>query len=221
MLPFTVDQFLGVFEQYNQAIWPMHVVAYILGIAALVLVVKKTPYSNRTISVILACFWAWVGIVYHLMYFSTINGAALGFGALFIVQAALWLVFGIIRPKLSFQWQTNPYTVIGAVMIVYAMLVYPILGTLLGHGYPRSPSFGVAPCPMIIFTFGLLLLTNAKVPKSLLVIPFLWSLLGVSASYQLGIREDIGLLVAGVLGVGLLIWRDRATLHIGRRQRYA
>jgi hypothetical protein len=37
------------------------------------------------------------------------------------------------------------------------------------------------------------------------VIPFLWSLLGVSASYQLGIREDIGLLAAGVLGVGLLL----------------
>jgi uncharacterized protein DUF6064 len=221
MLPFTVDQFLGVFEKYNQAIWPMHVVAYILGIVALVLVVKKMPYSDRAISVILALFWAWVGIVYHLMYFSAINGAALVFGVLFIVQAVLWLVFGVIRPKLSFQWETNPYTVVGAVMIVYAMLVYPILGTLLGHGYPRSPSFGVAPCPMIIFTFGLLLLTNAKVPKSLLVIPFLWSLLGVSASYQLGIREDIGLLLAGVLGVGLLIWRDRAALHIGRRQRYA
>jgi hypothetical protein len=221
MLPFTVDQFLGVFEQYNQAIWPMHVVAYILGIAALVLVVKKTPYSDRAISVILAFFWAWVGIVYHLMYFSAINGAALGFGALFIVQAVLWLVFGVIRPKLSFQWETNPYTVIGAVMIVYAMVIYPILGTLLGHGYPRSPSFGVAPCPMIIFTFGLLLLTNATVPKSLLVIPFLWSLLGVSASYQLGIREDMGLLLAGVLGVGLLLWRDRTTLHIGRRSAHA
>lgn len=221
MLPFTVDQFLSVFEQYNQAIWPMHVVAYILGIAALVLVVKKTPYSDRAISVILSCFWAWVGIVYHLMYFSTINGAALGFGVLFIVQAILWLIAGVVRPKLSFQWETNPYTVIGAVMIVYAMIVYPILGALLGHGYPRSPSFGVAPCPMVIFTFGLLLLTNAKVPKYLLVIPFLWSLLGFTASFLLGVREDIGLLVAGFLSVGLLFWRDRMPLHIGRRSAHA
>jgi hypothetical protein len=93
------------------------------------------------------------------------------------------------------------------------MIVYPILGMLLGHGYPRSPSFGVAPCPTTIFTFGLLLLTNAKVPKSLMVIPFLWSLLGISASYQLGIHEDIGLLVASVLSVGLLFWRDRTALH--------
>lgn len=221
MLPFTVDQFLGVFEQYNQAIWPMHVVAYLLGVAAITLTVAKVRYSNQIISVILACFWAWIGIVYHLMYFSTINGAAIGFGILFIIQAILWIVFGIIRPKLSFQWEINPYTIVGALMIVYAMLVYPLIGSLLGHGYPRSPSFGVAPCPAVIFTFGLLLLTNAKVPKSVLVIPFMWSLLGFSAALSLGIREDFGLIVAGVLSVALLLWRDRPIVHIGKRERYA
>jgi hypothetical protein len=221
MLPFTIDQFFGVFEQYNQAIWPIHIVAYILGIAAITLTVKKTRYSDQAISVILACFWGWMGIVYHLMYFRTINGAALGFGVLFIIQASVWLLFGVIRPKLSFQLDTNPYALTGIVLIVYAMLVYPILGTLLGHGYPRSPSFGVAPCPTTIFSFGLLLLTSAKVPKSVLVIPFLWSLLGFTASFLLGVREDIGLVVAGVLSVGLLLWRDRTTVQSGRRERYA
>jgi hypothetical protein len=221
MLPFTIDQFFGVFEQYNQAIWPIHIVAYMLGIAAIVLTVKKTRYSDQAISVILACFWAWMGIVYHLMYFRTINGAALGFGVLFIIQAIVWLLFGVIRPKLSFQLDTNPYALTGILLIVYAMLVYPILGTLLGHGYPRSPSFGVAPCPTTIFSFGLLLLTSAKVPKSVLVIPFLWSLLGFTASLLLGVREDIGLVVAGVVSVGLLLWRDRTTVQSGRRERYA
>ena len=162
-----------------------------------------------------------MGIVYHLMYFRTINGAALGFGVLFIIQAIVWLVFGVIRPKLAFQLATNPYALTGILLIVYAMLVYPMLGTLLGHGYPRSPSFGVAPCPTTIFSFGLLLLTNAKVPRSVLVIPFLWSLLGFTASFLLGVREDIGLVVAGVLSVGLLLWRDRMTVQSGRREGYA
>jgi hypothetical protein len=221
MLPFTIDQFFGVFEQYNQAIWPIHILAYMLGIAAIILTVKKMRYSDQAISLILACFWAWMGIVYHLMYFRTINGAALGFGVLFIIQAIVWLLFGVIRPKLAFQLDTNPYALTGILLIVYAMLVYPVLGTLLGHGYPRSPSFGVAPCPTTIFSFGLLLLTTAKVPKSVLVIPFLWSLLGFTASLLLGVREDIGLVVAGVLSVGLLLWRDRTALHTGRRERYA
>src|SRR4051812_33107281 len=141
MPPFTIDQFLGVFEQYNQAIWPMHIVAYILGIAVIILAAKKTRYSSQMISVVLACFWGWMGIVYHLMYFSAINRAALGFGILFIIQAILWLVFGIVRPKLEFRVEANPYALTGLALIAYAMLIYPLLGTLLGHGYPHSPSF--------------------------------------------------------------------------------
>jgi hypothetical protein len=221
MLPFTIDQFLGVFEQYNQAIWPMHIVAYILAIGVIFLAAKKTRYSDQIVSVVLACFWAWMGIVYHLMYFSVINGAAIGFGILFIIQALIWLVFGVIRPKLSFQLDTNPYALTGVVLIVYAMLVYPLIGTLLGHGYPRSPSFGVAPCPTTIFTFGLLLWTTARVPRTMLIIPFIWSLLGFSAALSLGVREDIGLLLAGVLSVALLLWRDRTTVQSGKRERYA
>jgi len=221
MLPFTIDQFLGVFEHYNQAIWPMHIVAYILGIAVIILAAKETRYSNQMISVALACFWGWMGIVYHLMYFSTINRAALGFGILFIIQAILWLVFGVVRPKLAFRVAANPYALTGLALIAYAMLIYPLLGTLLGHGYPHSPSFGVAPCPTTIFTFGLLLCTSARVPKTVLVIPFIWSLIGFSAALVLGVREDIGLLVAGMLSVGLLLWRDRTTIHAGKRERYA
>jgi hypothetical protein len=221
MLPFTIDQFLGVFEHYNQAIWPMHIVAYILGIAVIILAAKETRYSNQMISVALACFWGWMGIVYHLMYFSTINRAALGFGILFIIQAILWLVFGVVRPKLAFRVAANPYALTGLALIAYAMLIYPLLGTLLGHGYPHSPSFGVAPCPTTIFTFGLLLCTSARVPKTVLVIPFIWSLIGFSAALALGVREDIGLLVAGMLSVGLLLWRDRTTIHAGKREHYA
>jgi hypothetical protein len=102
------------------------------------------------------------------------------------------------------------------------MVVYPVIGTLLGHAYPQSPVFGVAPCPTTIFTFGLLLWTTAKVPKYVLVIPLLWSLLGVTAAFTLGIREDTGLLVAGVVGTILLIWCDRGTSPEGRwRARYA
>ena len=221
MLPFTVDQFLNIFAQYNQAIWPMQLVAYALGVAVVILAARPARYSSQIISVALACFWGWMGVVYHLMYFSTINPAALGFGALFIIQAIVWLFFGVVRPKLAFRLEANPYSATGLVLIAYAMLVYPLLGNLLGHGYPYSPSLGVAPCPTAIFTFGILLCTSARVPKTALIIPFIWALIGFTAALSLGIREDIGLLVAGVLSVGLLLWRDRPLAHTGKRERYA
>src|SRR5215207_5246911 len=100
MLPFTIDQFLTVFEQYNQAIWPIHVLAYVLGIAVILCAMKKIRYADQVISAVLAFFWAWMGIVYHLMYFSTINRAAIGFGILFIIQAILLSRLAILHLRL-------------------------------------------------------------------------------------------------------------------------
>lgn len=208
-LPFTIERFLDVFETYNLAIRPMQVVAYALGIAAIFFVVKKTSYSDRLISGTLSFFWLWMGVVYHLIFFSEINNAAYIFGAFFIIQGILFFVAGILKPRLSFRFKPDIFSITGSMFILYAMIIYPIIGTLLGHGYPRSPSFGVAPCPATIFTFGLLLLTDRTVPKYVLWIPLLWSIIGFFAAIKLGIREDIGLLVAGLISVGMILFRDR------------
>jgi hypothetical protein len=63
--------------------------------------------------------------------------------------------------------------------------------------------------PTTIFTSGILLWTRSTLPKILLVIPLLWSIIGFSAAVSLGIREDIGLLVAGVAGTTMIVIRDK------------
>lgn len=197
-LPFTIEQFLGVFEKFNLAIWPLHLIVYLLAIISVALVFKPFQHSNRIITVILAFFWLFMGVGYHWMFFSVINKAAYIFGFLFILQGVLFLVFG---PKLRFEFQPNLSSVFGLVLIVYAMLGYSLLGYYLGHTYPHAPVFGVAPCPTTIFTFGLLLLTSGKMPEFLIAIPFIWSIIGFFAALNLGILEDIGLIIAG------LYWR--------------
>ncbi len=61
----------------------------------------------------------------------------------------------------------------------------------------------------MIFTFAILLLAEEVVPVALYAIPFLWSLVGVSAASQLGMREDWGLAVAGIAGTAILVARRR------------
>jgi hypothetical protein len=92
---------------------------------------------------------------------------------------------------------------VGGVLILYAMVAYPIIGTLLGHGYPRSPSFGVAPCPTTIFTIGMLAFLSAPFPRYVFAIPIAWALIGSQAALQFGVYEDLGLLVAGLAAVWL------------------
>jgi hypothetical protein len=208
-LPFTVEQFLAVFQSYNEAIWPAQVVAYVLGALAVMLALRKTGAAGRIISLILVLFWVWMGAVYHIAYFSAINKAAYVFGAAFVIQGLLFLILGIITPRLTFQFKPDFYSFTGLIFILYAMVIYPVLGYFLGHGYPRSPSFGVAPCPATIFTFGILLWADKKVPKVVLIIPLLWSIIGFFAALSLSVREDIGLVVAGVAGTVLIVIRDR------------
>ena len=43
----TVEQLLEVFATYNPQIWPMQIVAYVLGIVCVYLAVRKTAFSGR------------------------------------------------------------------------------------------------------------------------------------------------------------------------------
>lgn len=69
--------------------------------------------------------------------------------------------------------------------------------------------FGITPCPVTLFTFGFLLMTTARVSMWVLVVPFLWSLIGGSAAVLLAIPQDWILLVSGVVTIPLIVLRDR------------
>lgn len=207
-LPFTVEQFIGVFEDYNQAIWPMQVISYVLAGLTVFLLAKRTARSNRLITAVLAFFWFWMGAVYHLKYFSVINKAADIFGVLFLIQGLIFLIFGVIKEDIVFDFKLDRNTVVGGLFILFGMVLYTVIGVLLGHIYPQAPIFGVAPCPTTIFTFGLLLFTK-RLPKAVLGIPLIWSLIGFFAAIKLGIKEDVGLLIAGITGTIMIFLRDR------------
>jgi hypothetical protein len=208
-IPFTVKQFFDLFGTYNKTIWPSQIFAYLLGITALGLALKENRRSSRIVSAILALFWIWMGIVYHIIHFSCINTAAIVFGAFFILEGLLLLYIGTINQNLSFAFHPRPLPVLGSSFIIYAMVIYPLLGLNFGHTYPKTPMFGVAPCPTTIFTFGMLLWATKPVPAHLLVIPFAWSIIGMGAAVSLGIPQDYGLLVAGILSTALILLRNR------------
>ncbi len=203
-MPFTVEQFLDVFARYNAAIWPAQLAAYALGALVVAIALRGGPAAARAVPILLAGAWAFVGVGYHVVFFAPVNPIAHAFGAAFVLEAAL-LAWAGVSGRVAFGWSRTPRCAVGLALVAYAAAIYPLLGLAAGHGYPGSPTFGVTPCPTTIFTFGVLLLTEGRVPARLLVVPGLWALLGVSAALQLGIREDLGLLVAAVAATALLL----------------
>ena len=85
-LPFTVEQFIQVFRDYNWSVFPLQVLFNLLAVVAIVFSVKKIATADGIVNSILSFFWFWMGIVYHLIFFAAINKAAYLFAALFIAQ---------------------------------------------------------------------------------------------------------------------------------------
>ena len=208
-LPFTTDQFLHALARYNTVIWPLQLVAYGLGGGAVALSLFRSRYTDMLIGAILAGMWLWVGIVYHMMYLAPLTPAARVFALMFIVQGALLQWEGVLRRRLSFLVRPDAAGALGALLVAYAMVPYPLIYHLAGLGYPRTPSFGVTPCPATIFTLGLLLWTRQRVPKYLLVIPTLWAVVSTYAALSLGLHADLGLTAAAAVAVPVIILKDR------------
>jgi hypothetical protein len=177
-LPFDIDQFLAVFSAYNAAIWPAQIVAYALGFAAVGALLTGHPARHRTILAVLSLLWAWNGLAYQLAFFSTINPAGKVFAALFIVQAALFAAHAVMASDLRFEIRPHWRSIAGLALIVFAVLVYEVLGVIAGHGLMQGPLFGVAPCPTTIFTIALLLLARGRSVVWLSLIPIVWALIG-------------------------------------------
>lgn len=204
---FALGKFLITLENYNLDIWPLQIFSYVLGIAVVVIAIKRTEFSNRVISLILSFFWLWSGIVFCILYWNKSFKFAYIFGILLTIQGLIFL-YGFIRQNISFSYTGNIYSSIGILLIFYAMIGYFLIGLFIGHTYPHSFPFGLVPCPTAIFTLGILLWTDKKVPKHILIIPALLSLAGIIAIIKT-IYEDMGLLILGLLAVFLIIYRDK------------
>lgn len=208
-LPFTAEQFSQVFADYNEAVVVAPVVLMVPAILSVSAILRQRPDAPRIVAGTLAFLWVWSGLVYHLIFFARINPWALAFGGAFIAQG-LWFVragrvAAVSEP--GRRWRLRK--TVGAVIVVYALVGYPIVSVILGHSWPAAPTFG-APCPVVIFTLGIWLWQGAPGPRRLLIIPLTWSALGSTAALKLGMYQDWGMLIAG-LSTLVLIWNP--SLH--------
>jgi hypothetical protein len=214
-LPFTVEQFYGVFVQYNGTVWPMQIVLYAIGITIPALLALGAPHRNRIISFLLALLWVWMSVAYYFAFFTSISGSGWVLGAV-LLAGGLWLGWiGGIRGRLQFGWRGDWRGALGGVLILYALVLYPMIGMALGHTYPAMPTFGL-PCPVTILTVGMLMLMTAPVPRSVFIVPALWGVFGgASATFLLEVYQDAGLLFAGLVSLAAIFVLERPTARRG------
>lgn len=207
-MPFTAGEFFEVFRRYNEAVWPLQFLLVAAGLVVVVLAIRAHPNAGRIAMLVMALLWVWMGVVYHFAFFRHINPAASLFGVASVVQAALFVWLGIRAKHITIRVRHDGVGATGALLILYALVLYPVVGLLAGHRYPAAPTFGL-PCPTTIFTLGLLLWAEPPLPRWVVIIPALWSGIATVAAVQLGVPEDFGLTIAAMIAVPIILFSRR------------
>lgn len=203
-LPFTIEQFFGVFRDYNEALWPVQPVLIGLALLTIGLIASPRPWSGAAVSIVLALLWSWLALAYHVAFFASINPLAYLFAALSLAGALVFVWQGAIRRRLEFRVRYGLRAPIGIALVTFALVVYPLWSWYAGHRYPAMPTFGL-PCPTTVFTIGVLAFAVPPYPRSPLVAPLLWSAIGAQAAFLLDVPQDLSLILAAVVGLGLLV----------------
>jgi hypothetical protein len=213
-LPFTREQFFDLFVAYNEALWPVVVALWTASAAIVALRLSARHPHDRWVSALLAWHWVWSAVAYHMAFFTRINPAAWLFAALFLGQAVLFFRVGVMQRRLSFAPWGNAWAPLAWGLIAYS-LAYPVINAIEHRSLLRIPTFGL-PCPTTIFTAGVLMLATPRC-WSLSVGPVIWSAIGGSAAFLLGISADIALPLAGIALAIFLVRRSTPEqLRVGR-----
>jgi len=206
-IPFSREEFFGVFAAYNEAVWPAQLLFLALAAFALLLVARGSRLS-RWVAFWLALMWTWMALAYHLAFFAAINPAAQLFAVAFIAQAILLAIAGA-KGGLRFGGpMSRTRRAVGWSLALYAIAGYPAIGYAFGQQYPALPTFGL-PCPTTIFTLALFAWASRPVSWTLLVIPVLWSVVATSAAISLRVPEDYALPIAALALVALRLSHRR------------
>jgi len=213
-IPFTADRFFQIIEQYNLTLFPAQLLILIAGAASVWLIQSQARMKNELTGGFLALLWLWIGIMYHLAFFTIINPAAYIFGGFFVVQGILFLYESVVRKRLEFEFKWQFPDFVACFFILFGLVIYPVLSYFMDNSLNTTIALGL-PCPSTIFTFGILMLAGRKFPKYLLIIPAAWVLIGTTAAFKLGVYPDYMMPVAALTAILYLSLRkieDRKTV---------
>jgi hypothetical protein len=203
-MPFTTEEFIAVFRNYNTAVFPFQLIIFVAGIIILIIIHKNSSAVNKFIYYFAGFLNLWIGVVYNFIFFTKINKAAFLFGVLFLLQAILLVITAISGKRTGFEINKNPRVYIGYFFMLFGLILYPVINLLLGKSLDSTISLGL-PCPTTIFIFGIFLLTETNFPKYLLIIPSLWAILGFSAALSFGVYQDVMLPVTAIAADVILL----------------
>ena len=104
----------------------------------------------------------------------------------FAIEALLLVWTGVIRNRLSFHSYRDWIGRTGVGLVLFALVVQPLIGPLVGRDWKQAEIFGVTPDPTVLATLGILLTVNKRPPWGLMIIPLIWCILSGATLWTMG-----------------------------------
>jgi len=174
---FSQSAYFRLFELYNQAIWPLHVVAIFLAIFILYALWKKAVWSGQLIAVILVISWLWVAVAFLYQRFYQIHIIANWYAYGFIIQAGLIAWFGVIKNRFNSRVESQQRVKVGLALLLFVLIAYPFIAFISGRKWIQFEMFALTPDPTALATIAIFLLF--KTPKYCYLIPAGWVLISM------------------------------------------
>jgi len=211
LLLFSQQTYYRLFELYNLDWWPLQLVALALGAAILALWWRGGERAGRARAAILAMCWLWVAWAFHWQRYASINLAAGYFAWAFAVQALLLLWMGVVRGRFTPAPANRMQQRVGLGLFLFALLIFPLVGPLLGRSGVQAEVFGMAPDPTALATLGVLLLAGPRPVWWLYPIPVAWCLISGATLWAMEAPDFAIVPLAALLAASLAAggaWRQ-------------
>jgi hypothetical protein len=196
-LMFSPRVYWRLFELANEALWPLHVAAFLLGAAILALALRPAPWSGRVIGMALGVVWIWVAWSFLWGRYAPINWAIGYVTPVFALQGLMLLFWD---PALV--WASGKARrVVGLGLYLYALVLHPLAAVVAGRPIQAAEVFAIAPDPTAIATLGLVSMAQGRAAGLMMVIPVLWCLVSAVTLYAMGAPEAYVPLAAAVIAI--------------------
>ncbi|MDX1634910.1 MAG: DUF6064 family protein [Marinobacter sp.] len=199
LVMFTPEVYLRLFVRFNEAVWPLQLVALVAGLAIPLLLTRATVLARKLAVALLALAWIFTGLGFTAEYYAPINWPVTYFGYAFVAQAMVTAaVAGAWRPPARLA----PAQGRGRLLLVLwalVLLVLPWLTPATAGEASAIALFGLT--PDVTATGSLLLaplLTRAW-RWLLVLLPLLWCLFSLLTLYTLGLALAMLVPLAGIL----------------------
>ena len=208
-IPFTAEVYFRQLARMEESFWPLQWLALTAGLAALVLAVRGRP---RIALLIIAPWWAFIGLAYFMQRYAQLNWAGTYIGWLFVgesllLSAAAITGAGCAHRAAARTWK-KPIILIALAMVLGGMIGLPVAACIASGGWQGAAVFGLTPDSTAVVSLGVLMIAlKGAVKWGAALLPVMWLTVSGLTLQVLQVSWADAIFLFILIGFAGLLWK--------------